>query len=124
MQNKASYKSKQQNVEDQVTVGYGASASGSFSKSNINVYHASVSEQSGLFAGDGGYHVKAHQVDLKGGAIVSTASKDNNNLTANSLTFSDIKNQSQYDAKSVSLSGGTSSAKDGNAANPTNNENW
>ncbi|OBY72350.1 hypothetical protein NG55_20415, partial [Acinetobacter gyllenbergii] len=27
-------------------------------------------------------------------------------------------------AKSVSLSGGTSSAKDGNAANPTNNENW
>ncbi|WP_436897341.1 hemagglutinin repeat-containing protein [Acinetobacter gyllenbergii] len=108
----------------QASLGTAWQASGNYNNSKAQGTSNSVNQQSGLFAGDGGYHVKADQVDLKGGAIVSTASKDNNNLTANSLTFSDIKNQSQYDAKSVSLSGGTSSAKDGNAANPTNNENW
>ncbi|EOR07411.1 hypothetical protein F896_01784 [Acinetobacter genomosp. 15BJ] len=108
----------------QASLGTAWQASGNYNNSKAQSSSNSVNQQSGLFAGDGGYHVKADQVDLKGGAIVSTASKDNNNLTANSLTFSDIKNQSQYDAKSISLSGGTSSAKDGKAANPTNNENW
>jgi len=72
--------------------------------------------------------VKADSVDLKGGAIVSTATKDKNDLTTNRLTFSNIENQSQYDATTVSPSGGTSLGKgktgDSKAPTPTNNDNW
>lgn len=113
----------------QASLGTAWQASGNLSNSSANGSSNSVNQQSGLFAGDGGYHVKADQVDLKGGAIVSSAKKENNDLTANRLTFSDINNKSSYDATSVSLSGGTSfnkdkSSGDGKASNPTNNENW
>ncbi len=118
----------------QASLGTAWQASGNYSSSEANGQSNSVKQQTGLFAGDGGYHVKADSVDLQGGAIVSTAKKENNDLTANSLTFSDIQNRSAYDAKSVGLSGGTSSSfnkdKSGTgtqttqAANPTNNENW
>jgi len=45
------------------------------------------------------------------------------------LTFSNIENQSQYDATTVSLSGGTRLGKgkttgDSKASTPTNNDNW
>jgi filamentous hemagglutinin len=74
-----------------------------------------VNEQSGLFAGDGGYHIKADTVDLKGGAITSTNAK-NSDLTANALTFNDLENHSSYSASTASVSGsfgGGSSNTDG-----------
>ncbi|HFX6173458.1 TPA: hemagglutinin repeat-containing protein, partial [Acinetobacter baumannii] len=114
----------------QASLGSAWQASGNFSSSKASGNSNSVNQQSGLFAGDGGYHVKADSVDLKGGAIVSTASKDNNDLTANRLSFSDVQNNSAYDATSVSLSGGTSlgggktSTGDSKAPKPTNNDNW
>ncbi len=114
----------------QASLGSAWQASGNVNQSNAKGSSNGVNEQSGLFAGDGGYHVNADSVDLKGGAIVSTATKDNNDLTANSLTFSNIENKSSYDASTVSLSGGTSFNKDkagstdGKASNPTNNDNW
>jgi filamentous hemagglutinin len=113
----------------QASFGTAWQASGNFSSSKASGDSNSVNQQSGLFAGDGGYHVKADSVDLKGGAIVSTATKDKNDLTTNRLTFSNIENQSQYDATTVSLSGGTSLGKgkstgDSKAATPTNNDNW
>ena len=112
----------------QASLGTAWQASGNFSSSKASGNSNSVNQQSGLFAGDGGYHVKADSVDLKGGAIVSTATKDKNELTTNRLTFSNIENQSQYDATTVSLSGGTSLGKgktgDSKAPTPTNNDNW
>ncbi|MFW1850729.1 hemagglutinin repeat-containing protein [Acinetobacter guillouiae] len=112
----------------QASLGTAWQASGNLSNSSANGSSNSVNQQAGLFAGDGGYHVKADQVDLKGGAIVSTAKKENNDLTANSLTFSDINNKSSYDATSVSLSGGTrfgEETKTDNQGNKyTNNVNW
>ncbi|MDS7958257.1 MULTISPECIES: hemagglutinin repeat-containing protein [unclassified Acinetobacter] len=112
----------------QASFGTAWQASGNFSSSKASGDSNSVNQQSGLFAGDGGYHVKADSVDLKGGAIVSTATKDKNDLSTNRLTFSNIENQSQYDATTVSLSGGTSLGKgkngDSKAATPTNNDNW
>ncbi|WP_262729131.1 hemagglutinin repeat-containing protein [Acinetobacter pittii] len=113
----------------QASFGTAWQASGNFSSSKASGDSNSVNQQSGLFAGDGGYHVKADSVDLKGGAIVSTATKDKNDLTTNRLTFSNIENQSQYDATTVSLSGGTSLGKgkstgDSKASTPTNNDNW
>ena len=112
----------------QASLGTAWQASGNLSNSSANGSSNSVNQQAGLFAGDGGYHVKADQVDLKGGAIVSTAKKENNDLTANRLTFSDINNKSSYDATSVSLSGGTGfgeETKTDNQGNKyTNNVNW
>jgi len=112
----------------QASFGTAWQASGNFSSSKASGDSNSVNQQSGLFAGDGGYHVKADSVDLKGGAIVSTATKDKNDLTTNRLSFSNIENQSQYDATTVSLSGGTSLGKgktgDSKAPTPTNNDNW
>ncbi|WP_043085050.1 hypothetical protein, partial [Xanthomonas sp. SHU 308] len=60
---------------------------------------------SGLFAGKGGYHVDAGNVNLIGGAIAST-NADNSDLTATSLTFSDLQNRMGYSASSGSLAGG------------------
>ena len=110
----------------QASLGTAWQVSGNYSNSEANGKSNSVNQQSGLFAGEGGYHVKADSVDLKGGAIVSTASKDKNDLTANHLTFSNIENQSAYDATSVALSGGTKlgQSNGGDSSQPTSNENW
>jgi len=58
-----------------------------------------------LFAGNGGYHVDAGHVNLIGGAIAST-NAGNSELTAQTLTFSDLQNQMDYSASSGSISGG------------------
>ncbi|WP_373357803.1 hemagglutinin repeat-containing protein [Acinetobacter lactucae] len=112
----------------QASFGTAWQASGNFSSNKASGDSNSVNQQSGLFAGDGGYHVKADSVDLKGGAIVSTATKDKNDLTTNQLTFSNIENKSQYDATTVSLSGGTKFGKetstDSSGVKYTNNVNW
>ena len=91
----------------QVSLGTAWEASGNVSSSNAKGSSDQVAQQSGLFAGKGGYHVNADHVELKGGAITSTAAKANNDLTANSLHFSNLENQSNYKATSVSLSAGT-----------------
>ncbi|MHA3062074.1 hemagglutinin repeat-containing protein, partial [Acinetobacter sp. ANC 4636] len=111
----------------QISLGTAWQVSGNYSNSNASGNSNSVNKQSGLFAGEGGYHVKADSVDLKGGAIVSTAAKENNDLTANSLTFSNIQNSSSYDATTVSLSGGfgsTKEKKDDKANTPTSDAKW
>ena len=70
LQDTATYDSKQKSVGGQVTIGAGASASGSFAKSNIESDYASVNEQSGIIAGDGGYTVEvANHTNLTGGII-------------------------------------------------------
>ena len=109
LQDTATYKSKQQNIEGQVTAGYGFSASGSASKSNINANYASVNEQSGVFAGDDGYQINVkNNTDLKGAIITSTQTAENlgkNSLDTGTLTASDIHNVSEYDAKGIGISG-------------------
>ena len=60
----------------------------------------------GLFAGDGGYHINAGSVQLKGGAIASTADKEHNTLSTNSFAASDITNASSFEASSVNLGAG------------------
>ena len=54
VQDSETYQSKQQNAGAQVTVGYGFSASGSYSQSKVKADHASVTEQSGIYAGERG----------------------------------------------------------------------
>ncbi len=121
LQDKAIYKSKQQNVQGQVTVGYGASASGSLSKSDIDANYASVNEQSGIYAGDDGYQIKVNKnTDLKGAMITSTQTAENlkkNSLDTGTLKSSNIQNVTEYDAKGISVGGGFNAGKSGTAGN-------
>jgi filamentous hemagglutinin len=93
----------------QVSVGTAWDASGYASASKANGSYKGVGEQSGLFAGDGGYHVDAGHVDLVGGAIASTNAA-NSELTAESLTYTDLKNEMDYKARSAGISGGAGGA--------------
>jgi filamentous hemagglutinin len=107
VQDTSTYVSKQQSVGGSVTVGAGFSGSISASKSNANSNFASVTEQSGIKAGDGGFQVNVKgNTDLKGGAITSSdkAVTDNKNtLTTASLTQSDIQNKADASASSSGL---------------------
>ena len=107
VQDSESYRSKQQNASAQVTVGYGFSASGSYSQSKINTEHQSVSEQSGIYAGDDGYQVNVKQhTQFDGGIITSSQSAEDegkNRFQTATLTHSDIKNHSRYEGESFGL---------------------
>ena len=100
LQNRAAHQSRQYQGSAQITVGYGVSGSGDFSHSQIRADHTSVAEQSGLFAGDGGYRVNVQQhTDLKGGLITSTAKAEaehRNRFQTATLAHSDIQNHSRY----------------------------
>lgn len=122
LQDKATYKSKQQNMSAQVSVGVsGGNVSGSFSKSNVDANYASVNEQSGVFAGDEGYQIKVNKnTDLKGAMITSTQTAENlkkNSLDTGTLTSSNIQNVTEYDAKGISVGGGFNAGKSGTAGN-------
>ncbi|MDB5774385.1 MAG: filamentous hemagglutinin protein [Herbaspirillum sp.] len=107
LQDTSSYKSKDQNIGGSVTIGYGASGSFNIGQSKVDADYASVGEQSGIKAGDGGFIVNVNgNTDLAGGVIASTATEDKNLLITKTLTQSDIENHSRYDASSISIGGG------------------
>ncbi|QYM97699.1 hypothetical protein FGI04_18070 [Dickeya ananatis] len=101
------YDSKQQSMSAGVTIpiyGGGGGASFSFSRDKVNSNFDSVQEQSGLFAGRGGFDVTVgNHTQLDGGAIASTAEADKNRLDTGTLGFSNIDNHAEY---SASHSGG------------------
>ncbi len=107
LQDIAESMSKESQVGGRVQVSFGTAwdVSGNASASKANGSYKAVGEQSGLFAGDGGYHVDAGHVNLVGGAIASTNAA-NSVLTAQSLTYTDLKNEMDYRASSASVSGG------------------
>jgi filamentous hemagglutinin len=78
--------------------------SGGAQKGRADGDYANVSEQSGIIAGSGGYHVTVgDNVALIGGVIASTADPANNDLTANSLTWSNIENRSEASTSSYGV---------------------
>ena len=99
--------SKNSQVGGRVQVSFGTawSADGYASGGKSNGSYQGVGQQSGLFAGDGGYHVDAGHVNLVGGAIAST-NATHSELTAQTLTFSDLQNQMQHSTSSGGISGG------------------
>ncbi|MDX6048878.1 hemagglutinin repeat-containing protein [Scandinavium sp. V105_1] len=71
----------------------------------------SVAEQTGLYAGNGGFDVTVgSHTQLDGAVIASTASADKNSLDTGTLGFSDIHNEADFKTKhsGISLSGGGS----------------
>ncbi|TCK01501.1 VENN motif-containing pre-toxin protein [Volucribacter psittacicida] len=117
-QDRIKSKSHQGGVRVHVEGGFGSAwqFSGSASLSGGNAYYEQVKEQSGLFIGDGGYHIKANNVNLVGGVISSTNTV-NSELITNQITFRDIDNRSDYGAFSGSLEGSISGKQAKNTEN-------
>ncbi|MDO3564638.1 hemagglutinin repeat-containing protein, partial [Ralstonia pseudosolanacearum] len=85
----------------------GGSASASFTTQNGHSDYKGVQEQTGIYAGKGGFDINVKgNTDLKGAVIASAATQDKNTLTTGTLSFSDIHNHSEYSASSFGLSGG------------------
>lgn len=76
------------------------SANVSASQDKLKSDFASVKDQTGLFAGAGGYDVKvkAH-TQLGGAAIASQADQENNRLDTGTLGWNDIHNQADFKAE-------------------------
>ncbi|MEK6371042.1 MAG: hemagglutinin repeat-containing protein, partial [Burkholderia gladioli] len=92
----------------------GVSANFSQSKGNASGSYAGVNEQAGIQTGDGGLNINVTgNTDLKGGLIASQADASKNSLTTGSLSFSDIQNQSHYDASSSGFSAGETTGDGG-----------
>ncbi|WP_211467560.1 hemagglutinin repeat-containing protein [Collimonas silvisoli] len=107
LQDTSTYKSKDQAIGGSVTIGFGASGSINASQSKVNGDYASVTQQSGIKAGNGGFVVSVNgNTDLKGGVIASTATPDKNLLVTQTLTQSDLQNHSSYSASAVTVGGG------------------
>ena len=92
---------------------------GSFSKGNIDSHYRSARDQAGFFAGSKGFDIYVEKnTDLKGGVIASNAAPDKNHLSTGTFSFSDLKNEADYSAKSI----GAAYHKYGNYKNMTEDE--
>lgn len=107
LQDIAESMSKESQVGGRAQVSFGTAwdVSGYASAGKANGSYKGVGQQSGLFAGDGGYHVDAGHLNLVGGAIASTNAAKSE-LTAETFTFTDLKNEMDYRASSAGISGG------------------
>ncbi|EHB4499962.1 hypothetical protein JX142_005291, partial [Escherichia coli] len=119
------YDSKQQNASAGGSFTFGSmsgSASVSLSRDKMHSNHDSVQEQTGIFAGRGGFDVTTGQhTQLNGAVIASTATADKNRLDTGTLGFSDTENRADFktEHQSAGLSTGGSVAGNflGNMAN-------
>ncbi|MEF2269951.1 hemagglutinin repeat-containing protein [Janthinobacterium sp. LS2A] len=92
---------------------YGASSvGGSVSKSKAKGDFASVTEQSGIKAGDGGFQINVTgNTDLQAGVIASSGkavTDGKNSLITGTLTTSELQNKDEHSASGFSLSGSVS----------------
>ncbi|MBL8508482.1 MAG: hemagglutinin repeat-containing protein, partial [Chitinimonas sp.] len=97
---------------------FGSTVSGSVSASagKINSNYQSVVEQSGLYAGKGGFDIDVgRHTELTGGVIASAAEADKNRLSTDTLGFRDLQNQAEYKAGSlgVTVSGSSGNLNQG-----------
>lgn len=94
------YDSKQQNASAGGSFTFGSmsgSASVSLSRDKMHSNYDSVQEQTGIFAGRGGFDVTTGQhTQLNGAVIASTATADKNRLDTGTLGFSDIENRADF----------------------------
>lgn len=97
----------------------GGSASFSAQNGHADSNYAGVNEQAGIQAGSGGFDINVKgNTDLKGAEIASTADASKNSLTTGTLSYSDIQNQSHYDATSNGFSAGAGVGITGKANGP------
>jgi filamentous hemagglutinin len=97
------------------------SVSGNLSKGKQDGAFASVTEQSGIFAGTGGFGIKVDEhTQLDGGVISSEADASQNSLITGTLGATDIENRENYSASQMSIGAGIGanlSSRDGTSIN-------
>ena len=113
LQDEERFKTKSSGGGLEVEFGFGNnwSLSGYGNASKGTTHRKQVNEQASIFAEEGGYHINADSVHLKGGAIAST-NPTNSKLATNKLTFEDIQNESSSSAASASVSGSIKESKE------------
>ncbi|MBJ9157110.1 hemagglutinin repeat-containing protein [Citrobacter sp. FDAARGOS_156] len=108
------YKSKQNSVAAGGSFTFGSMTGSGYisaSQDKMKSTYDSVQEQTGLFAGDGGFDVTVgRHTQLDGAVIASTATGDKNSLDTGTLGFRDLHNEADFKVShsGVSLSGGGS----------------
>ena len=119
------YDSKQQSASAGGSFTFGSmtgSASVNASRDRMHSTWQSVEEQTGIFAGKGGFDVSvgAH-TQLDGAVIGSTAAADKNRLETGTLGWNDIENHADYKVEhqsaGISTGGGIAGQFAGNMAN-------
>ncbi|WPX44328.1 hemagglutinin repeat-containing protein [Undibacterium sp. CCC3.4] len=121
-QDSSNYNSTQHSAGIGIAIPIGAgtgSVSGHLSNSKIDSQYASVGQQSGMLAGDGGFTVQVGgKTALTGAVIASTAQALEQGLnsfnSANGLVMNDMQNQAAFSAHSMSASGGVGTLPAGN----------
>ncbi|WP_262390879.1 hemagglutinin repeat-containing protein [Pantoea alfalfae] len=119
------YDSRQQSAGAGGSFTFGSmtgSANVNVSRDKMHSTWQSVTEQTGIFAGQGGFDVTVGEhTQLNGAVISSTATPDKNRLDTGTLGFSDIENHAEYEVEhqSAGISTGGSIGGDfaGNMAN-------
>ncbi|EOZ7527761.1 contact-dependent inhibition toxin CdiA [Enterobacter quasiroggenkampii] len=100
LQDSDKYNSKQQSMNAGASYTWGAgSGSGSFSisRDKMKSNYDSVQEQTGIFAGKGGFDINVgNHTQLDGAVIASRADADKNRLETGTLGFTDINNKAEY----------------------------
>jgi len=77
----------------------------SSSKGKMKSDYASVTDQAGLYAGDGGFVINtAKTTSLTGAVIDSTADSNKNKLSTKSLDVKDVENMTEYTSRNVGVS--------------------
>ncbi|MDH0340180.1 hemagglutinin repeat-containing protein [Chromobacterium haemolyticum] len=107
LQDQDRYHSEQSNASAGASFTFGSmngSASISISRQKANSDFVSVQEQTGLYAGQGGFDVKVgRHTQLDGAVIASTAKADKNTLDTGTLGFSNQHNQADFKVESQSF---------------------
>ncbi|WP_233499028.1 hemagglutinin repeat-containing protein, partial [Pantoea graminicola] len=119
------YDSKQQSASAGGSFTFGSmtgSANVNVSRDKIHSNWQSVAEQTGIFAGQGGFDVTAGEhTQLNGAVIASTADASLNKLDTGTLGFSNIENHADYKTEhqsaGISTGGSIGSQFEGNMAN-------
>lgn len=97
------YDSKQQNISAGGSFTFGTmsgSASVNYSRDKMDSDYASVKEQTGIFAGSGGFDITVgDHTQLDGAVIASTATADKNRLDTGTLGWRDIHNTAEYNVE-------------------------
>ncbi len=111
------YNSKQTNVNAGGSFTFGSMTGSGYlgvTQDKMRSSFDSVAEQSGIFAGKGGFDVSVgNHTQLTGAVIGSTAAADKNRLETGTLGFTDIGNKADY---KVSHKGGTIGAGTGSGS--------
>ena len=107
LQDIKTYVGQSSNKGFSVSTNAGSLSNVSMSSSNgkMESDYASVTDQAGIYAGDGGFVINtAETTSLTGAVIDSTADSNKNKLSTKSLDVKDVENTAEYTSRNLGMS--------------------